>query len=200
MSKSGLFIVLEGVDGSGKSTHARLLCEELGKRGFDVLQTGEPSQGIIGRLIREHAEQGDRRMPTEVEALLFAADRFEHTRNVIEQALAKGQVVVSDRYLHSSLAYQGAGGLSVDWIRDLNRFALKPDLGILLDLNIEKVFQRMGHRRKTVFEEKIFLRKVRDLYLQFHERGELVKVDADRPIEEVKKDIILLVEKALHNP
>jgi len=200
MSKSGLFIVLEGVDGSGKSTHARLLCEELGKRGFDVLQTEEPSQGIIGRLIREHAEQGDRRMPTEVEALLFAADRFEHTRNVIEPALAKGQVVVSDRYLHSSLAYQGAGGLSVDWIRDLNRFALKPDLGILLDLNIEKVFQRMGHRRKTVFEEKIFLQKVRDLYLQFHERGELVKVDADRPIEEVKKDIILLVEKALHNP
>ena len=200
MSKSGLFIVLEGVDGSGKSTHARLLCEELGKRKFDVLQTDEPSQGIIGRLIREHAEQGDRRMPTEVEALLFAADRFEHTRNVIEPALAKGQVVVSDRYLHSSLAYQGAGGLSVDWIRDLNRFALKPDLGILLDLNIEKVFQRMGHRRKTVFEEKIFLQKVRDLYLQFHERGELVKVDADRPIEEVKKDIILLVEKALHNP
>lgn len=199
MSKRGLFIVLEGIDGSGKSTHAKILCEELEKRGVDVLRTGEPSMGIIGEFIRKYAERGERRKPIEVEALLFAADRFEHTRQVIEPALTNGRLVVSDRYLHSSLAYQGAGGLSVDWIREVNKFAIMPDLGILLDLGIEKVSKRMMLRRKTVFEDEGFLQKVRELYLEFEKGGELVKVDADRPIEEVRKDVLLLVERALQN-
>jgi len=197
MARRGAFIVFEGIDGSGKSTHIRLLCRELRDRGYDVLQTSEPSEGRIGRFIREYAERRSHRLPPETEALLFAADRFEHLEQVIEPALHKGRIVVSDRYLHSSLSYQGAAGVSLEWIRELNRFALKPDLCILLDVEPETGLSRMGRRRRTVFEVYAYQRKVRDLYLQLAEEGELVKVEADRPVAEVQRDISALVQDLL---
>jgi len=196
MTRRGVFIVFEGIDGSGKSTHIKALAKELKGRGYNVLQTSEPSKDRIGNFIRRYAERNDHRLTPETEALLFAADRFEHVMTVVEPALKRGRIVISDRYLYSSLAYQGAGGLDLDWIREMNRFAPKPDLGILLDLLPEFSLQRV-ERRKTVFEVSDYLRKVRNIYLRLVEEGELVKVDADKPRKAVQKEIFSLVNELL---
>ncbi len=196
MARRGVFIVFEGIDGSGKSTHIKALAKELKGRGYNVLQTSEPSKDRIGNFIRRYAERNDHRLTPETEALLFAADRFEHVMTVVEPALKRGRIVISDRYLYSSLAYQGAGGLDLDWIREMNRFAPKPDLGILLDLLPEFSLQRV-ERRKTVFEVSDYLRKVRNIYLRLVEEGELVKVDADKPRKAVREEIFSLVNELL---
>ena len=196
MAKRGVFIVFEGIDGSGKSTHIKALAEELRSQGYSVLQTSEPSKDRIGNFIRRYAERNDSRLTPETEALLFAADRFEHVKTVIEPALRKGRIVISDRYLYSSLAYQGAGGLEVDWIREMNRFAPKPDLGILLDILPEFSLQRVN-RRKTVFEVSDYLRKVRNIYLKLVEEGELVRIDADKPRKAVLMEVLSLVQELL---
>ena len=196
MARRGVFIVFEGIDGSGKSTHIKALAKELKGRGYNVIQTSEPSKDRIGNFIRRYAERNDHRLTPETEALLFAADRFEHVMTVVEPALKRGRIVISDRYLYSSLAYQGAGGLDLDWIREMNRFAPKPDLGILLDLLPEFSLQRV-ERRKTVFEVSDYLRKVRNIYLRLVEEGELVKVDADKPRKAVQEEIFSLVNELL---
>lgn len=196
MARRGVFIVFEGIDGSGKSTHIKALAKELKGRGYNVIQTSEPSKDRIGNFIRRYAERNDHRLTPETEALLFAADRFEHVMTVVEPALKRGRIVISDRYLYSSLAYQGAGGLDLDWIREMNRFAPKPDLGILLDLLPEFSLQRV-ERRKTVFEVSDYLRKVRNIYLRLVEEGELVKVDADKPRKAVQEEVFSLVNELL---
>ena len=196
MARRGVFIVFEGIDGSGKSTHIKALAKELKGRGYNVLQTSEPSKDRIGNFIRRYAERNDHRLTPETEALLFAADRFEHVMTVIEPALKKGRIVISDRYLYSSLAYQGAGGLDLDWIREMNRFAPKPDLGILLDILPEFSLQRVK-RRKTVFEVSDYLRKVRNIYLRLVEEGELVRMDADKPRKAVQEEVFSLVNELL---
>ena len=198
MAKRGVFIVFEGIDGSGKSTHIKALTNELRSQGQSVLTTSEPSKDRIGNFIRRYAERNDRRLTPETEALLFAADRFEHVMTVIEPALRRGRTVISDRYIHSSIAYQGAGGLDLDWIREMNRFSPKPDLGILLDILPEFSLQRVD-RRKTVFEVSDYLRKVRAIYLQMVEEGELVRIDADKPRKAVQMEILSLVQELLED-
>ena len=196
MAKRGVFIVFEGIDGSGKSTHIKALAEELRGRGYSVLTTSEPSKDRIGNFIRNYAERNEGRLTPETEALLFAADRFEHVMTIIEPALKRGRIVISDRYLYSTIAYQGAGGLDLDWIREMNRFAPRPDLGILLDILPEYSLQRV-ERRKTVFEVSDYLRRVRDIYLRLVEEGELVRIDADKPRRAVQQEVLSLVEALL---
>ena len=196
MAGKGVFIVFEGIDGSGKSTHIKKLANELRNIGYYVIETAEPSKDEIGSFIRRYAKRNDGRLPVEVEALLFAADRRMHLKNVIEPALRNGHIVISDRYLHSTLAYQGALGLELDWIRDLNRFAIKPDLTILLDILPEFSLQRMK-RKKTVFEETDYLSKVRGIYLEFVIQGEMVKIDADRSKKVIYEEILALVKTFL---
>lgn len=197
MAGPGVFIVFEGIDGSGKSTHIKLLAEELRGRGHHVLQTSEPSRDRIGIFIRQYAERNGDRLTPETETLLFAADRYEHVKQVIAPALRRGQVVISDRYFYSSIAYQGAAGIDLDWIREMNRFAPRPDLGVLLDILPEYSLQRVNDRAKTVFEVSDYLRKVRGIYMGMVERGELVRVDADRPKSQVRADIQGLVDGLL---
>ncbi|UCH57035.1 MAG: dTMP kinase [Candidatus Bathyarchaeota archaeon] len=196
MDKRGVFIVFEGIDGSGKSTHIKILADELRRRGHNVLQTSEPSKDRIGNFIRRYAERNDRRLTPETEALLFAADRFEHVKKVLKPALRRGRTVISDRYIYSTLAYQGAGGVSLDWIREMNRFAPKPDLAILLDILPEFGLQRV-ERKKTVFEVSDYLRKVREIYLRLVEQGELKRIDADKPKTLVQGEVLALVEELL---
>jgi len=123
MANRGFFVCIEGLDGSGKSTQARILAARLQKNNNAVL-TVEPSHGQIGTFLRESYLYGNRRLSGIVEALLFAADRVDHVQNEILPALEKGAFVVSDRYLYSSLAYQGAAGLSLDWIEKINSHAI----------------------------------------------------------------------------
>jgi dTMP kinase len=188
MEKRGFFIVFEGVDGGGKSTQIKLLKNFFEEKGYTVLLTKEPTDNSIGSLISQYAESNIRSLQPNTEALLFAADRVEHSKQ-IEKHLKKGIVVISDRYLHSSLAYQSAAGVDVDWIRNLNKGIINPDIVFLLDIDPDISLMRVNNRDRTVFEKKAYLIKVREKYLEFAKSGELIIVDASRSIEKVQKDI-----------
>jgi dTMP kinase len=183
MGKKGVFICIEGLDGSGKTTQARLLTRMLSK-SYNAIYTAEPSHGKTGTFIRESCLYEERRLPTAAEALLFAADRIEHIENEIKPALAEGKLVICDRYIYSSLAYQGSGGLSLAWIKKINSHALQPDFGIFIDASPERVLERL-ERKKSVMETLEIQQKVREVYLKFVEKGELIRIDGDKSKDEV---------------
>lgn len=179
MSKKGIFIVIEGLDGSGKTTQATLLANRL-SQSYTVMLTAEPSRGKIGTFIREGCLYEDKRLPTEAEALLFAADRIEHMQKELSPALEDGKLVICDRYVYSSLAYQGSAGLSLDWIKTINARALQPDFSIFIDVPPERVLERL-QRKKSVMETLETQLKVREVYMKFVDKGELFRVDGDKP-------------------
>jgi len=186
--KKGFFICIEGLDKSGKTTQSALLVEALRRKGYDAVYTSEPSDGNIGRFIREYILNRKERVYAAVEALLFAADRVEHTETVIKPNLENGRIVVSDRYLFSSIAYQGAAGVDIDWIREINKAAIKPDLAIYIDVPVDVIFQRC-EGRKSVMERREIQEKVREIYLKLVQNGELILIDGNRPVREAAKDI-----------
>jgi len=192
VKKRGVFICIEGLDASGKTTHARRLVRNLRRRGFDAVYTTEPSLCEIGRFIRKHVLDRKRRVPSVVEALLFAVDRVDHVEKRIKPALEKGKIVVSDRYVYSSLAYQGAAGLDLKWIKEINKLALPPDLAIYMDVPPEVVVKRMK-RKKSVMENLETQRRVRDIYMKFVENGRLIPFNGNREKDEVAKDILSVV-------
>jgi dTMP kinase len=191
----GAFIVLEGGDGSGKTTQARSLCSTLRHMGYRVHSTAEPSRSTVGRLIRRRVLHGKKTSP-EVEALLFAADRFLHLESEILPALADGKLVICDRYMYASFAYQGAQGVSVDWLREINRFAVKPGVALYLDVPAEIGMSRI-RREKSVLEKTELQRRVREEYLRLVQAGELALVDSTRPIKSVSQNILDLVTPRL---
>ena len=191
----GILIVLEGGDGAGKTAQARILRSSLETKGYKVHPTAEPSRTAVGRLIRRNLLQTEKMLP-EVEALLFAADRFLHLQSEIRPALAAGKVVVCDRYMYASFAYQGAQGVNLNWLREINRFAEKPDLAIYLDVPPEMGLKRI-RRKKSLLEKLQLQRQVREEYLKLARAGELVLVDSNQPIERVSEAILALVERRL---
>jgi dTMP kinase len=146
------FIVIEGIDGCGKGTQAKLLLEHLKDMGKDVLLTAEPTKGPLGKMIREHLS--DPFLDDESLALLFAADRIEHLEKEVRPGLDSGKIVISDRYVYSSIAYQGQK-VDLDWVGDVNKYADRPDLAILLDVNPQLARRRMKERGDDLeyFEE-----------------------------------------------
>jgi dTMP kinase len=145
----GLFIAFEGGDGAGKSTQAARLAEALETRGLNVLRTREPGGTPIGEKLRSLVlDHGHGHIDAHTEALIFAASRAAHASQVIRPALERGEVVLTDRYIDSSVAYQGAGrDLGADAVRSLNEWAtsgLQPDLTVLLDVDPAD-----GRRRRT---------------------------------------------------
>jgi dTMP kinase len=110
--------------------------------------------------------------------------------------LDEGKIVVSDRYVYSSLAYQGSSGLSLGWIETINQLALKPDLALFIDVAPEVVLERLK-RKKSVMENLETQRKVRDIYYKFVEKGELLRIDGDKPKNEVSKEVLLAVRALL---
>jgi len=193
----GAFIVLEGGDGSGKTTQAKVLCSTLRGGGYRVHPTAEPSRSTAGRLIRRRILHGKKTSP-EVEALLFAADRFLHLESEILPALAAGKIVVCDRYMYASFAYQGAQGVDSQWLREINRFATKPDLALYLDVPAETGMSRIK-RKKSVLEKLELQRRVREEYLKLIKTEELTLVDATQPIEKVRENILRLVTERLRD-
>jgi dTMP kinase len=138
------FIVLEGIDGAGKSTQAKLLAERLTDRGIPVLLTAEPSDGPVGRIIKSMTTRPE---PQE-EARLFTQDRRDHVERVILPALAEGRTVICDRYIYSSVAYQGARGLDQETILSAqNDFAPQPDIIFLLEIPPDVAFVRIASER-----------------------------------------------------
>jgi dTMP kinase len=197
MSRKGIFICIEGLDGSGKTTQANLLTERLQKT-HKVFCTAEPSHGKIGTFIREGCLYEDKRLPIEAEALLFAADRIEHNHNEIEPALADDKIVICDRYIYSSLAYQGSTGLSLDWIKTINSRALQPDFSIFIDVSPERVIERL-QRKKSVMETLETQQKVREIYVKFVEKGELILINGDKPIDIVADELYSKVTSLLNS-
>ena len=198
MKKKGIFICIEGLDGSGKTTHAHRIVRNLQKKGFDAVYTTEPSRGEYGQFIRSSVLQGEKRVPRVVEALLFAVDRVEHLEKDVKPALKEGKIVISDRCVYSSLAYQGAAGLDIEWIEEINRMALPPDLAIYIDVPPEVVVERIK-RKKSVMERLETQRKVREVYMKYVKNGKLVPVDGDRKKGEVEKSILEIVLNFLQN-
>jgi len=156
------------------------------------MYTTEPSPGDIGKFIRTHILQRKRRVPVAVEALLFAVDRVDHLERRVKPALQEGKIVVSDRYVYSSLAYQGAAGLDLNWIEEINRSVVTPDLAIYIDVPPEVVVKRIK-RKRSVMERLEVQRRVREVYMKFVEDGRLVRVDGNRPKDEVARDILTTV-------
>jgi len=183
VNEKGAFICIEGVDGCGKTTQAKLLVKKL-RKSHNAVYTAEPSRGKIGAFIRKSCLYGEKRLSSAVEALLFAADRLEHVENEVLPALRQGRLVVSDRYVYSSLAYQGAAGLSLEWIEKINGHALHPDFAIFIDVDPQIVMQRLKPN-KSVMENLETQRKVREVYLKYVAKGELTRIDGNRRKAEV---------------
>uniref|UniRef100_A0A831UF46 Thymidylate kinase n=2 Tax=Thermus islandicus TaxID=540988 RepID=A0A831UF46_9DEIN len=187
----GLFLTLEGLDGAGKTTQARRLAAFLEARGLPVLLTREPGGGLPG--VREMVLK--EALSPEAEYLLLSADRAEHVRKVILPALRAGKAVVSDRYLDSSLAYQGFGrGLPLSWLSAVAEEAtlgLKPRLTFLLDLPPELALARVKDPDRLEGAGLAFFQKVREGYLALAraEPERFVVLDATRPEEEVARAI-----------
>ncbi len=195
----GKLIAFEGVDGSGKSTQLQLLAAALRARGIDVVTTREPTDGEHGRRIREMARSGERVAP-ETELDWFVADRREHVDEVIAPALAAGQVVLTDRYYLSSVAYQGARGLPWQDILASSEAAFPlPDLAILVEVSPERGLERVEARGGTaepVFEEIAFQRAVAEVFAALP-CPYLVRVSGDGSPEEVHRRIFEIVDARL---
>lgn len=192
MAKRGAFICIEGIDASGKTTQARRLVRNLRRKGIDAIYTTEPTSGKVGRLIRRYVLDRKRRVPIVVEALLFAADRVEHVETEIKPALENGKVVVCDRYVYSTLAYQGAAGLDLKWIELINRFALVPDLALFLDVPPEIVVKRLK-RKRSVMETPQNQQRVREVYTRMVNEGRLVLVDGNKSVGDVSRAVLSVV-------
>ncbi len=142
------FIVFEGIDGSGKTTQAKLLAQRLTALGLPVLLTAEPSDGPTGRTIRSLTSRPD----PEEEARLFTEDRRDHVQRVIMPALTRGLAVICDRYVYSSVAYQGARGLDPTAIISAQRsFAPSPDVTFLLEVSVDTALARIGSAGRGSF-------------------------------------------------
>lgn len=175
-----MFIVLEGIDGSGKTTHAIKLADWLRGQGKQAFLTMEPTGGKIGVFLRQILA-GEEKVDPKTLALLFTADRVEHIRTEVEPALAEGKIVISERYAYSTIAYQAAQGVDRDWIMSLNSFALNPDISFLLDVDPAAGAGRS--ERAEIFENESFLRGVRQEYLRMTDY--LTVVDASKKVDEV---------------
>nr|MDO8098225.1 dTMP kinase [Candidatus Njordarchaeota archaeon] len=194
MTGLSAFIALDGIDGAGNTTHSKLLANWIHEAfRVKVLLTKEPTSKPVGRLLRSYLRASKILTPSATDALLFAADRIEHTEEILKPALESGAVVVSDRYLESSIAYQSAQGLPIDWLLSINKYAIKPSLNIILDTRPEKSLARKA-KLVDKFEEVSFLRNVREAFLNRAKSEGYPVVDTSGLLDEAQKKIRDIVE------
>src|SRR5262252_3914304 len=166
---AGVFITFEGIDGSAKSTQLRLLAAELRQRRFDVLTTREPGGTTLGQRLRAALLDVEEQVDPLAELLVFAADRAQHVRVVLQPALARDKIVLSDRYMDATVAYQGSGrGFRPELIKEIVQLAtdgLIPDLTLLFDLTVPESVERTRKRRAAKRSDRLDIEDV-----EFHER------------------------------
>lgn len=198
MSGKGVFIVLEGIDGTGKSTLSRKLKAWLEEKGREVVLTAEPTDDWLGKAVRR-ANQED--LDPRTESLLFTADRCQHTLR-IEEMLKEGKVVICDRYYGSTVAYQGAalekemGDNAVSWLLNLNGPVVRhPDVTILLTSDPGIAMHRVGNRGElSKFEREGYLAKVQNTYLTLAREAKWTVVDSNGDIKDVLEYLKKIVQ------
>lgn len=202
---SGLFLVLEGGDGAGKSTQMGMIVDWLVQRDLDVVSTHEPGGSPIGVEVRRILLSPEGHSPSpRTEALLYAAERAEHVASVVRPALGRGAVVVCDRYIDSSVAYQGVGrGLGAETIEQISLWAterLAPHLTVLLDVDPATALARSGDPADRLESEPLdFHTRVRHAFLDLAARAphRYAVVDASRSAVDVHRDVVAAVEPLL---
>ena len=209
--KKSLFITIEGIEGAGKSSLQKLLAEELRKLGGEVVTTREPGGTKLGEQIRKLLLGDNSDESAEIdsltELLLFSADRAQHIAEVIRPALERGAVVICDRFIHSTFAYQGFGrGISLELLHQLSRIAasdaLRPDLVILLDLSPQIGLQRVTEQNRFEKLDLEFHQKVRNGFLELSKdpKNKFVVIDGTLPVGEVFSLAMKAVKKLLDLP
>lgn len=196
MKKPGKHIAFEGIDGAGKTTISSRIFDTLVAENILCHYTYEPTNSRIGSYIRLHLTR-ERSFPPSFEALLYAADRVQHCHEEIRNYLKKGYLVISDRYVYSSIAYQGAASEDVKWVFELNKKVPAPDLAIYLRVSPRLALLRKSRRQRTIYEREAFLKNVVKIYDELANRGLLVVVDASKPFDEVFKESYSIVKKFL---
>jgi dTMP kinase len=193
----GSLIVLEGIDGTGKSTQSKLLAAALREQGHRVVLSREPTDGPFGRRLRESATTG--RLSPEEELQLFHQDRREHVETLIEPALQGGEIVILDRYYFSTMAYQGVRGFDPQEIRRVSEeFAPPPDLLLLLDLSLDTALARIGVRdgEANEFEQRESLQHCSEIFHSVQDDFVTI-IDADQSIDEIHAAILGTVASLL---
>ncbi len=201
MIPKGKLIVIEGIDGTGKSTQATLLAEALREQGHEVVQSFEPTNGPWGKQLRESATTG--RLSIEQELDYFLKDRQQHVTELITPTIQHGGIVVLDRYYFSNMAYQGARGIDPQTIREKNEtFAPQPDILLILDLPVEKALTRIGVRdgEANAFEQRESLQFCRDLFLSLTPEPFAHLMDASQDIPSLHQEIMGIIQKHLPTP
>lgn len=205
----GLFITLEGIEGAGKSTVARGICEWLGRRSIRATLTREPGGTALAERVRQIVlERGDERLSAVTETLLMFAARGIHLENLIRPALARGEWVVCDRFTDASRAYQGAGrGVDPAWIESLASQVhgdLAPDCTLLLDLPVAVGLERARSRQRGPAdrfeaEAQAFFERVRAAYLELAQREprRVRVIDASLPLEAVQQQAVAVLTSLL---
>jgi len=187
-----LFLVIDGIDGCGKGVQKKLLHTYFEKKGLKCHLTSDPTEFDTGKFLRKALQ--DESLPPETDALLFAADRFNHYYNEILPKLQDGYIVLSDRYKISTIAYQSSQGLSIKWINKINKVPEATCI-ILLDIDPSISINRLDDRDyKEKFEKSEFLQKVRRSYLDNITSNDII-IDASQSIDKVHKEILLKLHK-----
>lgn len=193
----GLFITFEGPDGCGKTTQMKLLAEYFKKKGKEVVLTREPGGKGLGEKVREILLNYDGEVSDRCESFLFLADRAQNIDIIVNPAVKEGKIVLCDRHIDSTVAYQGYGrGLNIDRINMLNNLATngkKPDLTFVFDVDVETSMKRVGKEKDRMESAGIdFHNRVRKGYLELakQEPKRIKVLDATKSIEEIHKDVI----------
>ena len=201
---TGVFVCFEGGEGAGKSTQSRALATSLEERGFHTLLTFEPGDTPVGKEVRRIVlDPATGELSDRTEVLLYAADKAEHVDTVVLPALARGEVVITDRYVDSTLAYQGAGRtLAADEVERVARWAtgdLRPHLTVVLDVDPEHGFGRFAERDRIEGESPEFHRRVRAAFVEMAaaDPDHYLVVDAGRSAADIADDVLARVEPLL---
>lgn len=185
-----MFIVFEGIDGSGKSLIIEKLKDELKASKKKVMVTAEPTDGKIGKIVADTED-----FTLECEALLFTADRADHTKK-IQEWISQGYDVLCDRYVGSTLAYQSAAGADLNWLKAINsKITIKPDVTILMDIDPKISLERKKGNQLSRFEKLDYLKKVREAYLSIANDFEFTKIDANKDCKIIVKEIMSIIRE-----
>ena len=191
-----MFIAVEGIDGSGKTTTIREIKRYLESKGHAVYLTSEPTTLATGKIVRNFLSETNSDTPLihEMLALAFAADRINHLREEIWPALKKKQTVITDRYFFSSIAYQSLN-VSYEWVKGINRFATLPDVLVFIDVKVDKAVERLTKFRNSteIYEKRELLQQIdrnyREVIREFEDKLKVIYLDGNLEIGEIYGDI-----------